>query len=773
MARRHNKGVTGNREPTPRLQIAVRFNDRVARIPAHVAGLEKFFAQAGQPLVQLPLTPLVQTTKIAELVNRARANDPDYVPPDFSKWCQILTPRGVDPDELVRALHALPEVQTAYVMRPGSPPVDPGQNPLSGNQGYLDAAPNGIDALYGWALNLPGSDGAGINIIDVEQGWDLNHQDLVAANIVLISGVNDAYQFHGTSVLGEMLMVDNTIGGVGIAPSSTGRVVSQWRTTTSYNTADAILDAAAHLSFGDVIIIEAQETDPVSGTYYWPVEIADATYDAIRLVTAIGIVVAEAGCNGGYALDTYANLSGKQIFNRNSPDFRDSGAIMVGAGSSASPHTRLSFSNYGSRIDCYGWGENITSTTTTNTTAVGTDNSSYTMSFSGTSGATPIVTGAAVVVQAMAQAALGYRFSPLELRRILVANGTPSATPSTDLIGVMPNLRAIITNNALNLLPDIYIRDYVGDTGNPTTGIVSASPDIIVVNAAVANPQAAYGQGSGTENDPSLSQAVLAGQDNFVYVRLLNRGGAVADNVSINVYWSPPATLINPAQWNLIGTTEAAAVPTGKVLTVANGLTWPSALIPAPGHYCFIAVAGNALDPMPNLSSFTTFDQYVEFVENNNNVAWHNFNVIAGPPSAGKPPGFHKLQFAVSGAFDTSHEFQLEAIGHLPKGSRAFIDMPASLAQVLRFRPTEVVNDPKRLKGRLPLNPAGVQRLGVVILQARSTHQCQLFVSIPQQDRSSSYEFAIRQLYHGTEVGRVTWLFRGRDQNSGPVKKRR
>ena len=42
---------------------------------------------------------------------------------------------------------------------------------------------------------------------------------------------------HGTSVLGEVLMVDNTIGGVGIAPSAKGRVISLWRTDSSPNTA--------------------------------------------------------------------------------------------------------------------------------------------------------------------------------------------------------------------------------------------------------------------------------------------------------------------------------------------------------------------------------------------------------------------------------------------------------------------------------------------------------------------------------------------------------
>jgi hypothetical protein len=113
-----------------------------------------------------------------------------------------------------------------------------------------------------------------------------------------------------------------------------------------YNTAAAILDAVAYMSFGDVLLLEAQEYDPVGGLYYWPVEIANATYDAIRLAPALGITVVEAGCSGAYDLDVYVNLSGNQIFNRSSTDFRDSRTIMVGTGSSAAPHTRLGFSNH-------------------------------------------------------------------------------------------------------------------------------------------------------------------------------------------------------------------------------------------------------------------------------------------------------------------------------------------------------------------------------------------------------------------------------------------
>jgi len=392
------------------------------------------------------------------------------------------------------------------------------------------------------------------------------------------------------------------------------------------------------------------------------------------------------------------------------------------------------------------------------------------MSFNGTSGATPIVTGAAAVVQGMAQASLGYRLSPLELRQILTENGTASATPATDLIGVMPNLRAIVSNSALNLLPDLYIRDYVGDTGGPTSGINCASPDIILQNVAVADPQTSFGAGSGTENNPSLSQSVLDGQDNYIYVRFLNRGGAVANNVSIDVYWSPPATLVTPNLWTLIGTTTLAVLPTGNQLTVGNVLTWPSSAIPGPGHYCFVAVAGNAQDPKPNLSAFSTFAQYVEFVDNNNNVAWRNFNVLPPPPSNGKSTGVHRLPFTVSGAFDTGHEFQLEAIGGLPEGSRAFIDMPASLGQALRSVPTELASDSKGRSARLPLNPFGIQRWGTVVLHARSTVQCELVVSIPPRDRRKSYSFAIRQIYKDVEVGRITWQFGGAGETSNKSK---
>ena len=429
------------------LRIAVKLKDRAKKRPEELSGLGGL-GKRGGTFRLLPLIESVEPGRLEELIEEAHRRDPEAKLPDFSSWYQIVTPAGLHPEKLVIALRRSHVVETAYVMRPVPPPVDPSNDPLSSSQGYLNAQPYGIDARYAWLF--PGGDGAGIGFVDMEQGWNLQHKDLTAAGVTLISGVNHGFRPHGTSVLGEVLMVDNTIGGVGVAPSARGRVVSQWRTPSSIspNNADAIVNAIASMAPGDVLLLEAQDLDPAGAKSWWPVEVADATYGAIVLATTLGVAVVEAGGNGGHNLDQYTNSSQKRIFDRTSPDFRDSGAIMVAAGSKAFPHTPAGTSNLGNRIDCYAWGDQIA---TTDTNAAGTTDNAYRGNFSGTSGASAIVAGAALVVQGLAQARLGHRYSPKDLRQIIKTNGTPSKNGAADGIGVMPNLRGIIDAN--NLAP--------------------------------------------------------------------------------------------------------------------------------------------------------------------------------------------------------------------------------------------------------------------------------------------------------------------------------
>ena len=155
-------------------------------------------------------------------------------------------------------------------------------------------------------------------------------------------------------------------------------------------------------------------------------------------------------------------------------------------------------------------------------------------------------------MQGVCQANQHFRLSPRQMRTLLsdpVTNTPPAPTEATAM-GVLPNLRAII-DNQLNVTPDVYVRDNVADTGDSHLGAISASPDVILRPAPVANPQAAYGQGSGTELNSALGFEAEAGQDNFIYVRALNQGTTAATNTTATVYWSPVSTLVTPNLWTL------------------------------------------------------------------------------------------------------------------------------------------------------------------------------------------------------------------------------
>lgn len=443
-------------EDTPR-QVVIKLREGVAPPVAGRALAQQWGGKGGRArslsagVASLDFTPYVSGEALqgeageARVRSRgARAAEPEEGGARGKGWETLrryfaaTLPPGADAGEVTEALSAMDEVESAYVAGgPTPPPVNATDDPRAANQGYLDAAPGGIDARWAWGH----ADGFGAAVVDLERGWTLNHEDLSSAGITVISGVSKDYHGHGTAVLGEMVGVDNTRGVVGIAPRATARVVSQWRTNTSYNTAEAIASAAGAMSAGDVLLLEAQTSHP-NATGYMPVEVEDAVYDAIRAATDDGIIVVEAGANGSVDLDAFSNSAGRRILNRAHADFRDSGAIMVGAASATAPHSRLGFSNFGSRIDCYGWG---TAIETTGDGWTGTSTTAYTSSFGGTSGASPIVSGAALLLQAWGRGR-GAPYSPATMRTLLssAALNTPSAAPATDRIGVMPNLRAII-----------------------------------------------------------------------------------------------------------------------------------------------------------------------------------------------------------------------------------------------------------------------------------------------------------------------------------------
>lgn len=266
---------------------------------------------------------------------------------------------------------------------------------------------------------------------------------------------------HGTAVLGQLAGLDNGFGVTGLVPDATLKVAGTQH-DGFFNLAQTFINLNGLLSPGDVVLIEQQQfanrdisaacKDPLGCELFVPVEYYRAEFDAIRTLTNSGIIVVQAAGNGGVNLD-HASLGGR--FDR---AIRDSGAIMVGA---ADPFTRRPFgwSNAGSRIDSFGWGGSIYTTGYGDAHSNGTDdNQDYTAFFSGTSGASPIVTAAAVSLQGIAKAN-GSLITPADMRALLRHTGTPQGQNIADYqIGSLPNLRYAIQryyNTDDNLLTNI------------------------------------------------------------------------------------------------------------------------------------------------------------------------------------------------------------------------------------------------------------------------------------------------------------------------------
>ena len=374
-----------------------------------------------------------------------------------SGFVQIVPKKSSDAPKIAKELQQKKSVWQAYVA-PRPVPAMPegsqaGSRIFEPAQGYLFSPPDGIGAAEVWGL--AGATGKGITICDVEGNWNRTHEDL-PTGISLIGGtvINDiGWRNHGTAVLGEMVSQRNNKGTIGISHGASA-VVHSAVINGVFNAGQAINNAAAALKAGDVILIELQATGP-NGKYV-AMQFWDDIFSAIKAATAKGITVVEAAGNGNENFDL-------AIFN-NTGLQKDSGAIVVGAGvpptnhvdfdgfgaglpaysSLGVPRSRIFFSNFGNILNVQGWGWHVTSLGYGDAQGGASENAWYTLRFSGTSSASPIVTGAVACLQGRAKAKNGAPLTPSKVRQILMNTGTPQqpgpGVPLTQKIGPLPNL---------------------------------------------------------------------------------------------------------------------------------------------------------------------------------------------------------------------------------------------------------------------------------------------------------------------------------------------
>ena len=399
----------------------------------------------GQTL--LPLFDELPVEQLADLVDSVRLVGGE--PPDPFVWYTLLAD-DAEAEAMVSALLALrmvvwagkrPRMYAAGLVSYGTNPV-----PAFEQSFHILRAPYGVDAEYAW--RVPGGSGAGTRICDIEEnGWDLNHEELVTADITKRSvfGQFTPEQLkHGTAVASIIVGADNDLGIVGIVPDASLDLVSSIRQDDEQHVANAIKVAASKLQAGDILLLE------LAPNFYERPDRPDGTPDnnhpdiltefdpvvqlQIALAVGRGITVIEAAGNGRVNLDQFPFLAHTRP---ESPTF--SGAIVVGAAwdRRATRGQWKRASSYGSRVDCFAAGAFVHA-------AWGPAADTY-FNFSGTSSASAIIAGAAASLQGMMKAAGRALLAPADIRRLFKSAtlGTLSLNAPFDMIGSMPDLRRI------------------------------------------------------------------------------------------------------------------------------------------------------------------------------------------------------------------------------------------------------------------------------------------------------------------------------------------
>lgn len=385
--------------------------------------------------------------------------------PDPNSEFFFMIPENSDLEGIIVNLAQLNMVEQVLKVPISKTPLPPS---FENKQVYLNGADAGINAKSVWEkYNIKGQ---GIKIVDIEYEFNSNHQDLppvivLGANPPLPRGNNEDSQDdknHGTAVLGEIASLNNNFGTTGIAFESQfyfAGTMRIWNNMVIYDISNAISLALNVLNPGDIILIEQQifgpnddpNDSPESQFGCVPVEWYKPWYNAIKLAVGNGLIVVEAAGNGQQNLDDPIYSQGNNGHWPFLPQ-NNSGAIMVGAGAPFGgdygvARSRLSFSDYGSRVDLQGYGAGVTTTGYGPLYNAEGENLFYTSFFSGTSSASPIVTGAVALLQSYYKTKFGKVLNSSQILDILVKTGLPQTDgqfPASQKIGPLPQAAAAI-----------------------------------------------------------------------------------------------------------------------------------------------------------------------------------------------------------------------------------------------------------------------------------------------------------------------------------------
>jgi len=406
------------------------------------------------------------------------------------------------------ALRIAEDPRVKYVEEDGIVSIDATQSPATWGLDRIDQRDLPLSNSYTYNFTA-----SGVKAYIIDTGILTTHTQFGGRAIHgrdAVNNDNDATDCHGHGT-----HVAGTVGGstYGVAKSVT--LVAVRVLDCSGNGTDSGVIAGI-----DWVTADHQAGEPAVANMSLGGGVSQALDDAVNRAINDGVTMAVAAGNG----DQFGN----PLNACNGSPSRVPAAITVGA--TTSTDARSSFSNYGTCLDLFAPGSSITSAWYTSTTATNT--------ISGTSMATPHVTGVAALYLSQ-----NGNQSPATVRNAIVANATPNKV--TNPLTGSPNL--LLYSIWGGGTPAPTISSFSPTSGPAGTSVTISGTNFTGATAVSFNNVAATGF---TVNSSTQITATVANCSSTGNVRVTTAGGTAVSSGSFTVTGcgggAPAQLLLNP-----------------------------------------------------------------------------------------------------------------------------------------------------------------------------------------------------------------------------------
>ncbi|MFJ4153554.1 S8 family serine peptidase [Pseudomonas sp. NPDC089752] len=446
---RYWPGLQNVIEPQPFLEPQEREDPHLQILANH------YWIEQPQSMLNDTFVAFIQTLEALDYIEATA-----FVPPQLDQGNLLLAGAAIIATLLTG---------TAYVLgTDANEEAKPTPN-LEAHQRYLNAPgarDKGLNIRKAWEAGVKGR-GARVHFSD--GGLRANHEDLRGnPKLKVIPPLVGNNPDHGTASVGVLLARDDGVGMTGVCHAAE-LFLYENRAVDARGYSQTLKKLLAYTRAGDIVAINRQTANINALGTLLPSLHDKLWWDVCRALTERGAVVLNAACNGttrsapeaGTLKDYGVDLSQWRLFD----DHGDAGAILVGACHSWDGKAHQ-YSNYNYRYRMLNaWGDSVATLGKGTLQNKDDDNRDYRDDYSGTSSATPLVTGAMALIQSYAMEQHHLYLNADQMHLLLMQSGYKDATlPDTERLpmGARPNVLG-----ALMLLDSILLagRFHLPDDG--------------------------------------------------------------------------------------------------------------------------------------------------------------------------------------------------------------------------------------------------------------------------------------------------------------------